>query len=179
MRYLVTRDDLERRTLGAGGVAAQGFRGGAHGLGTISPMCGNIQPGDGAPLRRHTYEEACVVHKGAGPTPSTARWSRRAREISSSSPPASPTSSSTPATGRCGRPPSTRRPRWSSSGSPATGSWPRPRAHCGRAICTFTDSGRGRAAYSNAATLSSKAKVSVISGLTSIRPLPRSASARG
>jgi len=41
------------------------FRGGAHGLGTISPMFGDIQPG-GAPLHRHTYEEACVVHEGRG-----------------------------------------------------------------------------------------------------------------
>jgi mannose-6-phosphate isomerase-like protein (cupin superfamily) len=66
MQYLVTRDDLERRHFGKGGVAVQFFHGGEHGLGTISLMLGDVQPGDGAPLHRHTYEELFVVHEGRG-----------------------------------------------------------------------------------------------------------------
>jgi mannose-6-phosphate isomerase-like protein (cupin superfamily) len=66
MQYLVTRDDLEQRRFGMGGVAVQMFHGGAHGLSTISLMLGDVQPGDGAPLHRHTYEELFVVHEGRG-----------------------------------------------------------------------------------------------------------------
>ncbi len=66
MQYLVTRSELEQRHFGKGGVAVQFFHGGAHGLGTISLMLGDVQPGDGAPLHRHTYEELFVVHEGRG-----------------------------------------------------------------------------------------------------------------
>jgi adenine-specific DNA-methyltransferase len=52
VEYLVTRDGLEQRRLGKGGVAAQLFHGGEHGLASISLMLGDVQPGDGVPLHR-------------------------------------------------------------------------------------------------------------------------------
>ncbi len=66
MEYLVTREALERRTLGMGGVAARLFHGNEHGLKTISLMMGEVQPGDGAGLHRHTYEELFIVQAGRG-----------------------------------------------------------------------------------------------------------------
>jgi mannose-6-phosphate isomerase-like protein (cupin superfamily) len=66
MRYLVTRDDLARRVFGARASVSHMFHGGRHGLDTVSLMLGDVQPGDGAALHRHSYEEVFVVQEGRG-----------------------------------------------------------------------------------------------------------------
>jgi len=63
MQYLVARGDLGRYEFGAGSFATL-FHGGQHGLPTISPMLGEVQPGEGAALHRHPYEELFVLREG-------------------------------------------------------------------------------------------------------------------
>ena len=65
MDYRVTRDQLPNRAFGAG-VSADLFNGSDHGLGTISLMFGEVQPGASVALHRHTYEEVFVVTEGRG-----------------------------------------------------------------------------------------------------------------
>ena len=66
MEYRVAGDDLEHRAFGHGGAVAALFHGGEHGLKAVSLMLGEVEPGDGAPLHRHPYEEVFVIHSGRG-----------------------------------------------------------------------------------------------------------------
>lgn len=59
------REDLDQRPMGPG-VPARLFHGREHGLADISLMFGELQPGTGPGLQRHTYEEAPIIHEGCG-----------------------------------------------------------------------------------------------------------------
>ena len=64
MQYRIARGDLGRHEFGSAGSFATLFHGGQHGLSTISLMLGEVQPGEGAALHRHPYEELFVLHEG-------------------------------------------------------------------------------------------------------------------
>lgn len=64
MNHLITRDAMIQFDVGPAGSHAWIANGGRHGMASVSMMLAEIQPGEGAPLHRHTYDEAFVVHEG-------------------------------------------------------------------------------------------------------------------
>lgn len=64
MHYRVPSSDLKQGAFGDG-VLARLFNGAEHGLGTVSLMLGEVQPGSKVRLHRHEYEEVFVLHQGA------------------------------------------------------------------------------------------------------------------
>lgn len=63
MHYRVASSGLKQGAFGDG-VLARLFNGAEHGLGTISLMLGEVQPGSRVRLHRHEYEELFVLHQG-------------------------------------------------------------------------------------------------------------------
>ncbi|RIK45733.1 MAG: cupin domain-containing protein [Chloroflexi bacterium] len=61
----IARSDLPYRAIGSG-VEAAVLNGKIAGLGTVSLMFGEVQPGARVALHRHTYEEVFVITSGRG-----------------------------------------------------------------------------------------------------------------
>ena len=64
MESIVSTDTLPKMGVGPAGSFATFFHGDHHDVKDVSLMLGELQPGEGPPLHRHSYDELFVIHEG-------------------------------------------------------------------------------------------------------------------